>query len=435
MSDRVLIVAIGSRGDVTPYVGLGTRLRDAGYRVAVAAHEPFGATVADAGLEFRSVPGEVHALNSEVLVSPKLAEKGARLSMRARGELLTAYWREVAHGILAAAELGTDLLLLNFTGWLPGRQIAEAMGLPTLGLNVYPVHPTGEHPPVSLASARSYGRWGNRLAGRLTNWSVAQALLLREANRELRTTLGLPKASVTAVSRRIDADRWPILHGVSPTLLPRPRDWREGLEVVGFWWPHQAPDWQPPAELVDFLDAGPPPVFVGFGSTAHGDNAETADLVASALRESGSRGVIQTGWSGHQGDDVITIGETAYDWLFPRMAAVVHHAGVGTCAYGLRAAVPTVGIPLINDQHLWASRLGALGVGPAAIPFKELSSARLTAAIRAAATNEGYRDNARRIADRLSGEDGAGRVVEAVTRLLHDSPAGRVLSDSPGRRR
>ncbi|WP_086824104.1 glycosyltransferase [Allokutzneria sp. NRRL B-24872] len=409
---RILIVAIGTRGDVAPYVGLGAMLNEAGYSVAVAAHEPFSSMVRSAGLEFRAIPGDVHAVNADVLVSD-------RPSLKQKRDLLEGYWREIAWGTLDAAKQGTDLLLLNFTGWLPGVQVAEALGLPSIGVNVYPVHRTGDFAPISLNTTRSFGRLGNRVAGVLTNWTVAQAMVLKKANAELRSTLGLPPATVTQVVRELEARNWPIYHGFSPTLLPRPSDWRPGLDVCGFWWP--APSaWEPSRELLDFLASGPPPVFVGFGSTAHGSTAASADLVLSALRSAGVRGVVQADWSdlGSVGDDVITVGDVPFDWLFPQVSAVVCHAGVGTAAYALRAGVPVVGVPLINDQSLWATRLAALGVSPAPLPHKRLTSSALASAITAVLTEPSYRDSAERVAPLVRSEDGFAPVLNAVNHIL-----------------
>ncbi|MFD0823949.1 glycosyltransferase, partial [Micromonospora zhanjiangensis] len=166
------------------------------------------------------------------------------------------------------------------------------------------------------------------------------------ASRRLRERANLPPVGLRELARRSAADRWPVLHGFSPAVVPRPADWPAELRVVGYWWPDPATPWRPPPELVDFLAAGPPPVYVGFGSMVS-ERDRLADLVTLALRRAGLRGVLQAGWAGLSGvhaenDDLITIGEAPHDWIFPRMAAVVHHAGGGTTAAGLRAGVPAV---------------------------------------------------------------------------------------------
>jgi UDP:flavonoid glycosyltransferase YjiC (YdhE family) len=137
------------------------------------------------------------------------------------------------------------------------------------------------------------------------------------------------------------------------------------------------------------------------------------------------RGVIQAGWSGlvSRSERTVTIGETSYDWLFPRTAAVVHHCGSGTTACGLRAGVPTVGIPIIGSQPLWAGRVAALGAGPAPVPYKKLTVDRLTEAISAAVSRPEYRAAAQEVSRRMAAEDAAGRVLAAVDRAAVDRTA------------
>ena len=212
-----------------------------------------------------------------------------------------------------------------------------------------------------------------------------------------------------------------MLYGYSPSVLPRPRDWRPGLDVVGYWWPAQATSWQPPTALAEFLDAGPAPVFVGFGSLVNSKEqaAHMSDVVRRALCRAGVRGIIQAGWAGLDaaGPDLLTIGDVPYDWLFPRMAAVAHHCGAGTTAAGLRAGVPAIAVPGLGDQPFWARRLYELGVSAATIPQRKLAADRLAAAIHTATTDTSLGDNAQRLAERIAEEDGAGRVLATIETL------------------
>lgn len=206
--------------------------------------------------------------------------------------------------------------------------------------------------------------------------------------------------------------------------MPRPTDWPSGLEVVGNWWPWHAPDTQLPPALHDFLAAGPPPVFLGFGSMAGGEGERLGDLAVRALRRAKVRGVLQSGWAGLTAaptDDVLTIDTVPHDLLFPHMAAVVHHCGAGTAAAGLRAGTPTVPVPVTADQPFWAARLASLGAATTPIPFKDLSAedavARLADALGRAATDPALRERAGHPARRLATEDGSGAVAATVARL------------------
>ncbi|WP_035840491.1 glycosyltransferase [Kitasatospora azatica] len=408
---RILLATAGSRGDVAPYTGLGVRLQQAGHQVTIATHEGFGGLVRAAGLGFRALPVDPRAELASA-GGQRLLQAGS--GPRAVFELLRlgrAFMPALGDGLLRAAEQGTDLLLLSSTAAPLGQPVAEALGLPCLGVFLQPLAPSGEFPPV-VAGPRSLGRLGNRLAGH-----AAQAALDRlfaPAVHQLRRRLGLPR------HRRSPALR--TLHGFSPTVLPRPADWHPDLTVTGYWWPAPTLDWQPPPQLTDFLQAGPPPVLVGFGSLV-ADAERLGATVGSALRAARVRAIVQTGWTGLQvtgggaADDVLMMDELPHDWLFPQLAAVVHHAGAGTTAAGLRAGIPVVPVPAQLDAPFWSARLTALGVTPGPVPLRTLTAERLAAALRHAVREPGYRDRARAVADRIACEDGAAGVLRAVEQI------------------
>lgn len=415
---RVLIVTAGSRGDVAPYTGLGARLRAAGHQVALAAHASFADLVTGCGLEFRPMPGDLRALQA--------ASAGRRLDRAgpgARGlvdfvRLGAAFVAQLGDGIVAAADRGADLLLLSATTAPLGYSVAQCHGIPSLGAFLQPLQPTADFPPMVLGTP-SLGRWGNRAAGRLGQ--LLGRRVYAEASRRLRATLGLPPIGLRALDHRAAAEGWPVLHGFSPSVVPRPADWRLGLDIAGYWWPEPGPAWLPPPELTDFLAAGPPPVYVGFGSMVS-ESDRLNDMIAPALRRAGLRGVVQDGWAGlapgaGRGDDVLSVGETPHEWLFPRMAALVHHAGNGTAAAGLRAGVPAVPVPMLADQPFWATRLSVLGVSPGSISPRRLCVDRLAEAMRAAVTDPALTLRARELSARLAAEDGTAPVLRAIDRL------------------
>lgn len=413
---NVLITTVGSRGDVAPFTGLGAALQVAGHRVTIASYGMFAGLVTGSGLGFRALPGDPWLLEAARWRRGGTGPLGtARLT-----RLIAGHLREVHAGMLAAARFGTDVLVpANLTA-IGGYHIAQGLGLPSLGLALAPVNPTRAFPP-SVLTARSLGRWGNLAAGQALI-ALGSPVLARPVQ-ELRAELGLPRISARqAVFGQQDASRWPVFHGFSPSVVPRPADWRDGIEVAGYWWPVSPPAWSPPAALDEFLTAGPPPVFVGIGSMNPSDASELRALADTAGQQAGTRMVIQQLPadqpatrlpSGHS----IVIGEVPHDWLFPQMAAVIHHAGAGTTAAGLRAGVPGVGVPMLGDQPFWAARLAALGTGPPPIPYKRLTVPALTTVIRDLTTRPSYREQAHAMAARLAREDGTAPVIDALARL------------------
>ncbi|MGX8909994.1 glycosyltransferase [Streptomyces netropsis] len=414
---RLLIATVGSRGDVAPYTGLGVRLRQAGHEVTIATHAGFAGLVGQAGLGFRALPVDPRAQLASAAGQRILrAGTGATAVM----ELLRmgrTVMPALGRGLLDAARQGTDLLLLAATTAPLGQVVAEALGVPTVGLFLQPLAPTREFPPV-LTGTRSLGRPGNLLVGHALQSAVDR--LITPPVRGLREELGLPRRGAGAERRRAVRQGMPLLHGFSPCVVPRPSDWPPCMEVTGYWWPSPPPGWRPPPRLADFLASGPPPVYVGFGSLVVAESERLGAVIGSALRTAKVRAVVQTGWSDLSvtGDDVLAVDEIPHHWLFPRMAAVVHHAGAGTTAAGLRAGVPAVPVPAQLDAPFWARRLTALGVSPGPVPLAELSSDRLAAALRRAVEEPAHRHRARALAARINAEDGAAKVVATVERLL-----------------
>jgi sterol 3beta-glucosyltransferase len=414
---RVLIATVGGRGDVAPFTGLGAAMRAAGHGVTIATDEMFEGLVTGCGLEFRSLPGSQRVLDD----SRWLQGKAGSASPVRVIKLVAEHVRRLHGGILAVARQDTpDVLALTGITALGGYHVAEGLGLHGMGLQLQPMAPTGEFPP-SLVGARSLGRLGNRAAGRAT--AATLALGLAGPARQIRRELGLPPRSAReAILGQPDARRWPVFHGFSPAVVPRPADWPDGYQVTGYWWPARPAGWTPPTDLQKFLDSGPPPVFFGFGSLTPEDTAEITELAAAAGRRARVRLVIQVGQpepppAGPSPGDSIIIGDVPHDWLFPKMAAVAHHAGGGTTAAGLRAGVPAVAVPHIGDQPFWAARLAALGVGPPPIPRSKLTVPVLAAAIRDAVAHSEYRIRAEAIARRLASEDGAVPVISMLASL------------------
>ena len=240
---------------------------------------------------------------------------------------------------------------------------------------------------------------------------------------DFRAQLDLPPVSAKKLRRARTAAEWPVLHGFSPTVLPRPADWRPGLEVTGYWWPRRPADWTPPADVVDFLESGSPPVFLGLGSliVSSAGSARLSEIMHEALQTVGVRGIVQAGGAALNvsGADVLTVGAIPHDWLFGKVAAVAHSCGAGTMAAGLRAGLPAVAVPSPGgDQPFWARRLRELGASSATIPRPKLTATKLARAIEAASSEPTYRSRAEELAAQIDREDGAGRVVAAVEQLV-----------------
>ena len=215
----------------------------------------------------------------------------------------------------------------------------------------------------------------------------------------------------------------PYTYLFSPGLVPKPADWGPEINVAGFVYLDLADTFQPPASLVKFLDAGPPPVYIGFGSIVVDDPNKFTALIFEAVKKAGVRALVSKGWGG-LGDDVVPenvymLENTPHDWLFSRVSAVIHHGGAGTTAAGLRAGKPTIIVPFFGDQPFWGDMVANAGAGyHKPIPYKRLSAEELAIGIDEC-LKPAAREAAEEIAKRIEKEGDAGRnAVKSFLRHL-----------------
>jgi UDP:flavonoid glycosyltransferase YjiC (YdhE family) len=243
-----------------------------------------------------------------------------------------------------------------------------------------------------------------------------------KVNAARRDVLRLSPYAGQSPLKAIETGHMPLLFGFSPLVLPKPDDWGSNVHVTGFWYLDYDATWQPSDELQRFLEAGPPPVYIGFGSMRNADPEAMTDLVVQALARARMRGILLTGWQGLTStrlpNTVLAVDKVPHAWLFPRMAAVVHHGGAGTTAESLRAGVPAITVPYISDQPFWGRRIYELGVGPQPIPRPKLSVDRLTNVLCTALQDQEMRQRAATIGQQLRTEHGVQQAVEAFHQVL-----------------
>ncbi|NER84842.1 MAG: glycosyltransferase family 1 protein, partial [Leptolyngbya sp. SIO1D8] len=213
-----------------------------------------------------------------------------------------------------------------------------------------------------------------------------------------------------------------ILYGYSPTVIPKPANWAEHLHVTGYWFLESLPDFSPPLELIHFLEAGEPPIYIGFDSMTDRHPEFMAETAITALTQTRQRGILLTGWGGisHTDlpDSIFKLDSVPHSWLFPKMTDIVHHGGAGTTAAALRAGVPNIIIPFIADQPFWGHRIAQLGVGPQPIPKKKLTVERLATAIQTAVEDKAMKQRAKVLGRKIRSENGVAEAVKAFHQLL-----------------
>ena len=428
---RINFFAIGSRGDVQPAVALGAGLKKAGFDVGLGAFEEFRSLVEAYGLGFILLSGNVQEAMRQVAGNKMFQGTGffelLKLFQNLFASMFAEFWQ---------VGQGCDLLISNSATTMVVEPVAEKLHIPHIETSVFPGLPTrafpsffGPWPPGLGAHTRGLARQItgtiNYFSYKPVNWIVTLGLrpIIARCRKDILELPGKPQPAGRPIT--------PILSGFSQHILPRPVEWGEHVHVTGYWY-LDTPGYEPPPGLQAFLDGGPPPVYIGFGSMPSQNPEQVTDLVIQALEMAGQRGILFTG-RGPLGQGMTQQSSTKpvyfvesipHDWLLPRMAAVVHHGGAGTTAAGIRAGIPSILVPIGADQRLWAYRVETLGVGPAPIPRSRLNVERLAKAIMQAVGDPTMRQRALDLGEKVRAEDGVGEAVRIICEYLDIKPLG-----------
>ena len=418
---RIAVLTSGTRGDAQPFAALGRELRLRGHDVLYCSHERFRPMALEQGLEFASLSDELLELLDEKAGREAIENRGSPFGLmsRARGilrRMLDAQW---------AACRDAQALLFHPKA-AGGLHIAEKLRIPAvIGLPLPFMVPTRAFPvPLPLFSAFSLGGLSNRLTYELAKaLTLFYAGTLRKWRREV---LGLPARTAGTGWRSVRGRALPVLHGISPSVLPRPSDWPQCAHMTGYWFSRLPP---PPLDedLETFLGQGPAPVYVGFGSMAGTRPQTLGEIIAEALERAGLRGVAATGWGGAAFSEAVRkaapstlriIDQAPHETLFPRLAAVVHHGGAGTTGAGLRAGKPTLICPFMADQFFWGNLIHARGLGPRPIPQRRLTAVNLAEALKRCVSDASLRRLAGETGALIRAEDGLSRAADIAERAF-----------------
>ncbi|KAK6141560.1 hypothetical protein DH2020_024692 [Rehmannia glutinosa] len=452
---QIVMLIVGTRGDVQPFVAIGKRLQDYGHRVRLATHSNFKDFVLTSGLEFYPLGGD-----PKVLAGYMVKNKGFLPSGPSEIPIQRNQMKEIIYSLLPACKepdidsgisFKADAIIANPPAY-GHTHVAEALKIPIHIFFTMPWTPTSEFPhPLSRVK---------QSAGYRLSYQIVDSLIwlgIRDLINDVRKKkLKLRPVTYLSGSQGSEAD---IPHGYiwSPHLVPKPKDWGPKVDVVGFCFLDLATNYEPPESLLSWLKAGPKPIYIGFGSLPVQEPEKMTQIIVEALEITKQRGIINKGWGGlgdlaEEKDFVYLLDNCPHDWLFLQCAAVLFENrnvnlifflpvgwrfivseadfgdgaswGAGTTAAGLKAACPTTIIPFFGDQPFWGERVHARGVGPAPIPVEDFSLQKLVDAINFMLDPK-VKERAIELAKAMENEDG---VTGAVKAFLKHLPRKKTLS-------
>lgn len=444
---NIVVMVIGSRGDIQPFIRIGKLLKEKnGHRVRIATHPAFKEFVSDSGLEFFSVGGNPSELMAFMVKNPGLipnmstvmeGEIGRRREQMA--EMFEGFWRACVnstdderdpnnvHLMNQENPFIADAIIANPPSFAHVH-IAERLGIPLHMMFTFPYSPTQAF-PHPLANIKPQKSNVNESYINFMSYPLVEMMTFQGlgdlVNNFREKTLGLEPVSQIWAPGALYRMKVPYTYMWSPSLVPKPKDWGPEIDIGGFVFLDLASDFKPPQDLQDFLDAGEQPVYIGFGSIVVDDADAFTQMIFKAVELAGVRALVNKGWGGLGGegkdtpDNVFMLGNTPHDWLFPRVKAVIHHGGAGTTAMGLKCGKPTMIVPFFGDQPFWGAMVADAKAGAhECIPYKKLNAERLAEGIKQCMLEESQ-VNVQKIADSIAAEgDGAENAVRSFHRSL-----------------
>ncbi|KAI4267035.1 MAG: hypothetical protein LQ337_008552 [Flavoplaca oasis] len=442
---NIVVMVIGSRGDIQPFLKLGKLLKEEhGHRVRIATHPAFKTFVEqDSGLEFFSVGGDPAELMAFMVKNPGLIPSLSTVKAGEIGrkrdsmfEMFQGFWRACINATDEENDPANRSMMESWNPFVADAIIAnppsfahvhcaERLGIPLHLMFTFPYSPTQQfpHPLANIKKTNVDTNYTNFMSYPLVEMMTWQGLG-DLVNRFRVHTLGLEPVSTVWAPGQLFRMKVPYTYMWSPGLIPKPADWGPEIDIAGFVFLDLASSFKPPDMLTEFLEAGEPPVYVGFGSIVVDDPDKFTTMIFEAVERAGVRALVSKGWGG-LGDEgntpanIYMLENTPHDWLFPRVSAVVHHGGAGTTAIGLKCGKPTMIVPFFGDQPFWGAMVAKAGAGAKEpIPYKYLNAESLAEGIRQCLTPEA-KINAGKLAKDIELEgDGAKNAVDSFHRHL-----------------
>jgi sterol 3beta-glucosyltransferase len=409
---NITILSYGSRGDVEPFLALSKGLVKAGHRVRLAGPETYRLLFQDVPLEYIGLPGDPQKM-VDTLIN---RAKNNRLRMvRSMSEFVLPLAKEVT-GLVNTACRDAELIIHAFLLTSSGYEAARERGIPDISVQFFPVFAATSQFPAPTFPDLPLGGFYRRLTHELVSrsfWQGSRFLyrIIQKNNPDFPDLSGWPFDNK-------NSRQTPILYAFSSAVVPRPGDWPDHVHLTGYWFPEDQDNWIPDQKLTDFLQEGPPPIAVAFGSTSSHSLAGIYERISRALILSGQRGILVG--PGPQvnktASDLLQIGFVPYGWLFKRCAVVIHHGGAGTTGQGLAAGVPNIVLPFTSDQPFWGRRVYQLGAGPKPLSPRRFTSQQLAGVIRTVLDDPSMKGKARELGQAIQNEAGVSRAISLIER-------------------
>ena len=414
----ITVLAIGSQGDVQPYLALAVGLKNEGYKVRFAANSNFAALAANYQIEFFPIQLDSFEFTQNSKTQSWLDAESIPHLILSTNRVIRPMLERIMDDVFAACH-GSEAVIYHSYALPFVYYIGKQLQIPCIPASLHPM-PTRSYPAILSNMMRSPSKTLNLLTHLLVHqisWQVFLPVVRKHWNGHGHPPLIGPYWDILKGPQ-------PVVCGYSPSVLPISEDLPKHVSITGYWFLEPHPTWQPDPALIEFLKSTPKPIYIGFGSMGNpAKNEDTANIILETIERTGVRAVLSAGWSGLGTDrplpkNIFLIKDTPHRWLFPQMAAIVHHGGAGTTGAALSAGVPSLIIPHFGDQYYWGKRVAELGVGPKPIVRKKLTAENFAEAISTALNDSAMRERASRLGEKITAEDGVNQAVQTIQKYI-----------------
>jgi sterol 3beta-glucosyltransferase len=415
---KALLISMGTRGDVEPFLAVGEILQENGWEVVCLFPEQFRGMTEAMGFRFHGFSADFLRLIEGSDAKEILGGEGGRFSrlknwasLARKGMKLARESVEVQHRV--QLDEAPDRIIYH-----PKCNTAIVWGMANPGRTIMlcPIpglaHAVDDFAPMW----KDFGRTINRTSYRLINWFKAFAI--KRFTRKLAKEHGELDLSVSALNKAM-LETEKTIYTVSPCLFQRPDYWPETAQVVGYFERDKTVDWKPNAALLEFLKTHEKIVFISFGSMTNTDPRRKAEVILNVLRRNNISAIINTSWGGltkidDAPDHVLFVQDVPYDWLYPHIYAVVHHGGSGSTHMALKYGCPSLVIPHALDQPFWARIVHEKGLGPEGLPIKHLKESEFESRLIDLYDNENYKMNAEQLSKQMADEADRDKLFQII---------------------
>jgi sterol 3beta-glucosyltransferase len=389
---KIAITTVGTRGDLQPYIALGLGLKKSGYEVLIVSAKNEETFVRNYGLDFFALDVDIQKIMD-----------GGQVQEMAKGN--------------------NPFKFIIFHPGMPlGFFLAKEKNKKAILASPFPVVPTKNYPSILFYALPKLGSYYNLLTHFVFDkvfWTLSKLPIKEFWIKNIKTKTNF---SISPLKQQINNGQI-VLNGYSPLLFAPDKKWTNNIHTTGSWIIETEPNFVPPTGLINFIQNGETPIYIGFGSMKNfGSFNETLKIITEALHLTKQRAVVGLGWTTYTykeklPDSVFLVESVPHTWLFPKMKMVIHHGGAGTTATGLMAGKATIIVPHNADQPAWGQRVFELGVGSKPIKKTKLNATNLANAILYSLTPK-IIENAKQLGQKISNENGVQKAVDVVDALM-----------------